>query len=344
MKTILAIGDDIDWESFLKLKRKRGFFRKNKVIFKTVDYSSIIKNRLPDIRSKGLFIILFFPLEYWNTRIEQDFTRGRIYGDRKCALMFYSYMDKVRDIILDRYKGKDITFLNSFKAVKVDRDKALTKKVIEKHVNVPKSFSTRKLQDIIRLLDKGKKLYIKVNFGAMGKGITRLDKNRWLTNFIYRNGSIISRKGDYGWRFKDVTGRKDFLEKLLKKDIIIEEAVSPYIIDSKKFDIRYYILYGRVRHGIIRSTLVKNVVTNITQGGHKEDKNFLRKIPKKYLKKAEKSAVKAAKALSLNLAGVDVIISDKGIPYVIEAQSFPGFPASRHNFSEKLAREVIKRI
>jgi glutathione synthase/RimK-type ligase-like ATP-grasp enzyme len=343
MKTILAIGDDIDWESFLKFKRKANFFKKKNIKLQTIDYNSILKGKLKVIRSKEILIALFFPLKYWNTKIENSFVKGRVYGDKKCAEMFYEYMDQIKEKIEKKYHNKNLTYMNSFEAVKVDRDKELTKSIIKKAVPVPKSYPTRKYKDIIQLLNKGKKLYIKVNFGAMGKGITKLEKNKWLTNFIFRNKSIISRKGDYGWKFKDITNNPTFLKELLKKDIIIEEAINPRIIKGKKFDIRYYVVYGKIKYQIIRSTSIDNVVTNITQGGSKEKKSFMGKLPKKIIKQAQKNAINAAKALNLNLAGVDVMISKKGIAKVIEAQSFPGFPASKHNFSKKLAMEILRR-
>ncbi len=343
MKTVLVIGDDIDWESFLKFKRKKAFFKKKKINFKTIDYGSILKGKLPYIKSNNILIVLFFPLDYWDNKIEKNFVGGHIYGDKKCVEMFYKYLDRIKQLIDRNYEGKKITYMNSFEAVKVDRDKELTKKIIKRaKLPVPKSYSTRKYKDIIKLLKKGKKLYLKVNFGAMGKGITRLENGKWLTNFIYRKGSIISRKGDYGWKFKNVTGNEDFLKNLLKKELTVEEEINPYITDNKKFDIRYYVIYGKVRYKIIRSAPVENVVTNITQGGTKEKKSFLKGIPRRYLKKAEKNAIKAAKALNLNLAGIDVMLSEKGASHIIEAQSFPGFPASKHNFSEKLAKELIK--
>ncbi len=342
MKAILVIGDDSDWESFSKFKKKKSFFESKNINFKTINYDSLIKNNLPDVSSTNLLIFLFFPLDYWNNKIEKDFVKGHIYGDKKCAEMFYSYLNRVKGIIDKRYKNKKISYVNSFEAVKIDRDKKLTKKIIKRaNVPVPKSYSTRRYETLIKLLNKEKKLYLKVNFGAMGKGITRLEKGKWLTNFIYRKGSIISRKGDYGWRFKDITGKVDFLKRLLKKELVIEEAIAPYIIDNKKFDIRYYVVYGKVKLRVPRSAPVENVVTNIAQGGNKEGEDFLKMSPK-YLKAAGENAVKTAKVLNLNFAGVDVMISKRGIPYVIEAQSFPGFPGSEYNFSEKLAKEIIK--
>jgi glutathione synthase/RimK-type ligase-like ATP-grasp enzyme len=207
---------------------------------------------------------------------------------------------------------------------------------------VPKGYATRKHKEIVGLLNKGRRLYLKVNFGAMGKGITRLDKNKWVTNFIYRMGCIVSRKGDYNWKFRDITGNKGFLIRLLRKELVIEEEIDPYILENKKFDIRYYIVYGKIKHMIIRSAPVENPVTNITQGGEKEKRGFLKTIPKKYLVKAERNAIKAAKALNLNLAGIDVMFSKKRIPYVMEAQSFPGFPQRKYNFSGKILREILK--
>ena len=123
---------------------------------------------------------------------------------------------------------------------------------------------------------------------------------------------------------------------------MIEEAIAPYVIDNKKFDIRYYVVYGEVKLRVPRSAPVENVVTNITQGGSKEGEGFLKLSPK-CLKAAGENAIKAAKALNLNFAGVDVMISKRGIPYVIEAQSFPGFPGSEYDLSEALAKEMVKR-
>ena len=267
MKVILVIGDNSDWESFLKFKKQRGNFKNKKINFKTIDYDSIVKGRLPDIKSNNLLILLFFPTDYWNNKIEKNFVNGHIYGDKRCAEMFYSYLDEVKSVIDKKYNNKKISYVNSFEAVKIDRDKELTKKIIKKaNVPVPRSYSTKEYEDIIELLNKGKKLYLKVNFGAMGKGITKLEEGTWLTNFIYRKGSIISRKGDYGWKFKDITADKNFLKKLLKKELVIEEAINPYIIDNKIFDIRYYVVYGKIKHKIMRSAPIENVVTNITQG------------------------------------------------------------------------------
>lgn len=343
MKTILVIGDNTDWESYRKFKKTRNIFKKKKINFRTTSYNSVMRGSLPTIKSNKILILLFFPLDYWNNTIERNFVKGHIYGDRKCAEMFYAYLDTIKEIIDKKYCSKKVRCVNSFEDVKVDRDKELTKKIIKRsNIPVPKSYTTRRYNDIIQLLNKGKKLYLKVNFGAMGKGITRLEKNKWVTNFIYRKGSIISRKGDYGWKFKDVTGNKDFLKKLLKKELVIEEAINPYIIDNKRFDIRYYIVYGKVKHIIIRSASVNHIITNITQGGTKEEESFLKTIPKKHLKKAKQNAIKAAKALRLNLAGIDVMFSKRKTPYVIEAQSFPGFPEIRYKFSEKLAGEIIR--
>lgn len=342
MSSILILGDKSDWESYQKFRKSRKIFKKKNIEFKTISYDSILKNRLPTIKSRKLLILLFFPLDYWNNEIEKDFVRGRVYGDRKCADMFYSYMDNIKKILSKKYSDNQISYVNSFESIKIDRDKELTKKILKKAgIRTPRSYTNRNYRVIMNLLKKGERLYIKVNFGAMGKGITKLEKNRWTTNFIYRRNSIISRKSDYGWRFKDITGNKNFLKELLKKDVIIEKAVNPYIINKRWFDIRYYVVYGKIKHKIIRSTRVHNIVTNITQGGHIEDADFIKEFPPKSFKEAEQYALKAAKSLNLNLSGIDIIFSKRGLPYVLEVQSFPGFPKTTCQFSEKLARDII---
>jgi glutathione synthase/RimK-type ligase-like ATP-grasp enzyme len=62
---------------------------------------------------------------------------------------------------------------------------------------VPKRFNVKGVKDVLRLLDDGYKLFIKVRFGSMGKGITYLEKGRWMTNFRFRKGKIVSKKSDY---------------------------------------------------------------------------------------------------------------------------------------------------
>ena len=93
----------------------------------------------------------------------------------------------------------------------------------------------------------------------MGKGITYLGENRWSTNFIFRKRKILSRKSDYGWRFRNITNNKVFLKNLLKEDVTIEEAISPLLIKTRKFDLRMYVCFDKVLYTYPRSNKTDSV-------------------------------------------------------------------------------------
>ena len=176
----------------------------------------------------------------------------------------------------------------------------------------------------------------------MGKGITYLTKDKWLTNFRFKNKKIKSRKSDYGWTFIDITNNDKFLKELLKQDITIEQEIKPFIIEDKKFDLRMYVSFNEVKYIYPRTNKSISVTTNISQGGKGESQKFLKKIPKKMLNQAKKTAIKATKAMQTNIAGIDVMFDGSTKkPIVIEIQAFPGYPKSK---SFNLAKRILSDI
>jgi glutathione synthase/RimK-type ligase-like ATP-grasp enzyme len=215
-------------------------------------------------------------------------------------------------------------------------------------VDVPKNYDTRDYRKILKMVNSGKKLFIKVRYGSMGKGITYFEKNYWLTNFRFKNNRIVSRKSDYGWSFTDITENRKFLKVLLKQDVVVEDAVNPYLLKERKFDLRIYVAFGHVLYIYPRSNEYHKITTNISQGGRGEDKHFLENIPPKILERAKKNALKAAKAMGLNFAGIDVLPDVDQNAIVIEVNSFPGFPSMvdrkrRFNLSKYLIGEITKQ-
>jgi D-alanine-D-alanine ligase-like ATP-grasp enzyme len=134
------------------------------------------------------------------------------------------------------------------------------------------------------------------------------------------------------------------LSEILKKDIIIEEAINPLLVKGRKFDLRLYVFKKKVLYSYGRSNDAKSVTTNISQGAKGEKASFVKLLPQKQLEAAKKGAVKAIKALGLNFGGVDMMLcADHKNAMFIEVNTFPGFPrVRRFNLSRFLIKEIVK--
>ena len=207
------------------------------------------------------------------------------------------------------------------------------------------SYYTRDYKDILRLVEReNKKLFLKVRYGSMGKGITYMEKSSWKTNFIYEGGRILSPHSNYAWTFIDITGNIEFLKEILTKDIVIEEAVESYIVDDIIFDLRFYVFFDKVLYILPRINKKGEITTSISQGGHGKSTQFLKKFPKNIINKAISIAIKTVKAADIDFAGVDILINRNLEIYVVELNAFPGFPKEkRFNLSKRIIQQIERK-
>lgn len=296
----------------------------HKIETKIANYSTVTDGEMPYIKGH-FYILLLFPYSYWFQHIERD-VEGTMYGDSHYGMLFENYMDKINDIIKARYKN--FTYVNSPDSIKTDRDKKRTKEMLKAaEVNVPDDYYTQDFVldfKVLRIaLDNGNNFYAKPRFGAMGKGITYLTKRKILSN--YKNGGGLRSGFDYGWSFQKIHRRDHLLGQMLQSKPIIEPEIKTPRIKNRKFDLRIYVVYGRVPYLYVRSAPVRKPITNWSQGGRIEKHSFLKHIPSTKIREIKRIARESAKILGLNFCGVDIIFDEKWSPYVLEAQSMPSW-------------------
>ncbi|MDP8292427.1 MAG: hypothetical protein RAP41_02070 [Candidatus Orphnella occulta] len=334
-KTLLVIGDPMMTEEAFEPSLNRFITYKpslNKrgigVIF--ITYDDVISGRLPNISTKRLDVILFFPYNNWNSEIERYDRDDRVYGDIDFGSDYVSYLMKVDKILKRRYRLKNLNFVNPPKGCIVDRDKLETYNQLKRaRIRSPHIYNIRKTSDVDELISKGRALYVKPRFGAMGKGITYIDKSGTYTNFLFKSNSIISRLYDYNWKPAKVSksNRDAFLKILMRRGFIFQREVKPLLYNNRKFDIRVYVVYDKVPYLYAKSAPDTSFITNWSQGGRIEKRPFLNaSLTKKEIEAVKRIARKAAKTINFKFAGVDVIIDrETRDMHVLEIQSFPGY-------------------
>lgn len=117
----------------------------------------------------------------------------------------------------------------------------------------------------------------------------------------------------------------------LKARIIVQE----FIKEAKGADIRVFIVNGKVVGAMKRQGAEGEFRSNLHRGG---------KATVIKLSPAEKkAALGAAKALGLDIAGVDMLQSDRG-PLILEVNSSPGLEGIEQATGVNIAGEIVKFI
>lgn len=341
--SIIAVGDRVDHDSYQKFAHEKKSFLNYGFEYVATDYRRFLKGKIPQIKTKKIIIFLFFPFSYWNKNIEHKNYKG-IYGNSTFYRKSVIFWDRVEQAARKHLSDKKIVFINNPQLCGAYRDKlAVIKKLTAAGISQPRLYVLSSVEAIQKKLTHGISFFLKPRYGSMGKGITFLTKSDWQTNFTFKNNKIISRRSDHGWKFSDVTGKHKFLKQLLKKDILIQEAVGPGILNGNMIDFRVYTFRNKVVYIYPRKNKLARITTNISQGGH-GDPGILKMLPKSLIARVEKEAVKASRALNIDFAGID-IIPDRNFKqiYVVDVNVFSGFPKRRtFNLARCLTEELRK--
>ncbi|MGZ3713466.1 MAG: ATP-grasp domain-containing protein, partial [Bdellovibrionota bacterium] len=119
------------------------------------------------------------------------------------------------------------------------------------------------------------------------------------------------------------------------KDLILQE----YVKEAGGSDVRVLVIGGKVIAAMRRTARKGEFRANVHRGGWGES---LTRLPKGY----ERMALIAAKAVGLDIAGVDLLESATG-PKLLEVNSSPGFQelekATGINVAEKMIRAAMRK-
>ncbi len=341
--TILSFGDKLDFDEYKKFNHEKVLFVKRGFDYVTVNYKNILKGKIPEIKTKKVIIFLFFPSGYWNKKIEYRHYKG-IYGNRVFYKKFMLFWADINNIIDKNFPDKELLIINNPILSGRYRDKQLIKSKLSKAgIPNPRLYRTTRIKDIHNLLARGRSLFLKPRYGSMGKGITYLGPLNWQTNLNFKDSRIISRRADYGWKFRDITGNNAFLSRLIKKDILIEQAVDSLILNRKRIDLRIYTFAKKALYIYPKTNYPERITTNISQGGRGEP-GILKFIPKQQIAKAKRAAIKAARVLNLGLAGIDVVLNRnyKDVS-VVDVNVFPGLPKRKtFNLTKSIIKELVR--
>lgn len=114
------------------------------------------------------------------------------------------------------------------------------------------------------------------------------------------------------------------------KDLILQEFVK----EASGSDVRILVVGGKVIAAMRRTAKKGEFRANVHRGGFGER---ITRLPKRY----ESMAIAAAKAVGLEIAGVDVLETSSG-PVLLEVNSSPGFQELEKATSINVAEHMIK--
>jgi ribosomal protein S6--L-glutamate ligase len=244
------------------------------------------------------------------TKPEIHYRGGRILND------FDAIIPRIRPSITfygcaltRQFEALKVFSLNSSTAITQSRDKLYSLQLLLNHgVDIPTTgFANSPLDtnDLIKMVG-GTPLIVKLLEGTQGKGVVLAETKKAAESVINA--------------FKS-----------LNANILVQE----FIKEANGKDLRLFVIDGKVVAAIQREALPGEFRANIHLGGTAS-------IIKPTMEE-KRIAIKAAKAMDLKIAGVDIIRSSKG-PLLLEVNSSPGLEGIEGATNKDIAGEMIKAI
>ncbi len=204
-----------------------------------------------------------------------------------------SNMTRYGTAIVRQLEMQGVYTVSGSLAINRSRDKLRSLQLLAKAgVGIPKTVVSRNSTDIDNLLEKlgGMPVIIKLARGTHGNGVV-LAETKKAAKSVLQAFYLTNEDGT---------------------NVLLQE----FIKESAGTDIRAFVVGGRVVASMKRQSLDDDFRSNLHKGG--EGKTV------KLTEEERKMAIKAAKAMGLNVAGVDMMRSERG-PLVLEVNASPGF-------------------
>ena len=204
-----------------------------------------------------------------------------------------SYMTRYGTAIVRQLEMQGVYTVSSSIAISRARDKLRSMQLLSKYgVGIPKTVVSRNTTDIDDLLEciGSLPVIIKLASGTHGNGVV-LAETKKAAKSVLQAFYLTNDDGT---------------------NILLQE----FIKESAGTDIRAFVVGGRVVASMKRQSLDDDFRSNLHKGGEG--------TPIKLTDDEKKIAIKAAKAMGLNIAGVDLMRSSRGA-LVLEVNASPGF-------------------
>jgi ribosomal protein S6--L-glutamate ligase len=204
-----------------------------------------------------------------------------------------SYMTKYGTAIVRQLEMQGVYTASSSLAINRSRDKLRSMQVLAKAgVGIPKTVVSRNSTDIDDLIEKlgGTPVIIKLARGTHGNGVVLAESKKAAKSVL----------------------QAFYLSNEDGTNVLLQE----YVEESAGTDIRAFVVGGRVVASMKRQSLDDDFRSNLHKGGEG--------TIVKLTEEERKMAIRAAKAMGLNIAGVDMMRSKRG-PLILEVNASPGF-------------------
>jgi ribosomal protein S6--L-glutamate ligase len=211
--------------------------------------------------------------------------------------------------LIKQFQLMNIPVVNRYMPTLNAKNKLRTMQILSKKgIPVPKTIVVRKFEYLDAAIEAvgGYPVILKSPFGSFGVGVIILESRRSLYSAL------------------------DFIVNNVKSNMLM---IQEYVAEADGSDFRAFVVGDRVVAAMRRTAKKGDFRSNLHLGGE---------ASKVVLTKQEQSlAVKAMKALGLQVAGVDLLRSKKG-PMVMEVNSNPGFVGLTNVTGIDVAKEIVK--